>query len=77
VSNYLSGTMVSMTPHKIALGFFLIAVLLVLDEIRLGVPAFQISDILAPRFTHEKFVVLFALGGLFTMIMQRKKKEHA
>ena len=52
--------------------FLLLAVAFLLDEIRLGVEIFQLSDIWAPRFTHEKFVLGFALGGLYIV---RKKKS--
>ncbi|MBI2113044.1 MAG: hypothetical protein HYT50_00480 [Candidatus Wildermuthbacteria bacterium] len=58
--------------HLVAICMFGVAGLL-LHEVQKGVPMFQLSDITAPRPTHEKFVLLFLLGGLYI----QSKKKHA
>lgn len=46
---------------------------LLLHEAYKGVPMFQLSDITALRPTHEKFIVLLLLGGLYI----QARKNHA
>lgn len=54
--------------------FLLIALGLLLHEIQKGAPIFQIRDIYALRFTHEKFVVLALLCGFY---VKTRKNQYA
>ena len=62
------------------LGILMIAALILLDEILRKEYFFLPSDILAPRITHEKWVVALLVIGAFSQYRRTrtlKKNHHA
>ena len=58
-----------------ALIFFAASVALLIDELYREGYLFRFTDIFLPRFTHEKFVVMFFGGGLYFYLRSRKKSH--
>ena len=58
-----------------ALLFFAASIALLIDELYREEYLFKFTDIFLPRFTHEKFVVMFFGGGLYLYFRSRKKSQ--
>lgn len=62
------------TKKNLAFILLLVTVGLLVDEVRTEGYLFKLADVITFRFTHEKFALLFFLGGLYVQV--KKKKKH-
>lgn len=73
----MKNTHITKTELYCAVLFFVAVIFLLVDELYREGYLFKFTDIFLPRFTHEKFIVLFVGGSLYFYLRSRKKKAQS